>query len=278
MLRRAIALGAEGCASLAPEQLPRLRVVSDRCVVRVMADGRININAIIDATDGALSDAWQANIHSGNPLVGPLRNGLASMADTLLFLDDRVAKSKGEEAGCWFRPLRNALLKAVAFCIEVKAMHLLQQEVDRTAAGLRLPHVLLGPSGMRRVRSSVLLKMEVLRQMMQDGSSNIAANSLQRTHGLASRLASLTNDLYSSRAQTHMARVRGVSLYFDQSTHGGHDLNAAFVVSSGGCSKGAYLRPAAPSYIHTYIHTSVSSVGSIVIIDNFVSVNGDAIS
>ena len=119
-------------------------------------------------------------------------------------------------------------------------------EAEAQSVDVRLPHVLLGPGLRRRQRSSVLMKLEIMRQMVKDGSSEVASNSLQRTKGISARLDTLQNDLYSTKAIAHMNKCMAISVYFDQSTHGGHDMNVGFVCSADGDNRGAYLRPAAP--------------------------------
>ena len=96
----------------------------------------------------------------------------------------------------------------------------------------------------RRQRCATLTKLDLQRKNAADGSSNVAANSLQLSHGMSSVIQRISNDKYTASARVLLARPFAISLHWDQSTHGGFDMNVGMLLDCHS-DRGTYLRPAA---------------------------------
>lgn len=173
------------------------------------------------------------------------------IGEFLMYLDARVRAS--EDADCtpdsWLNQLRANLVEGLAFLAEAAVMQHFQDEIDD--GKLRRPTELLGKKGARRVRNATLTKLEVIELLARDGSSNVAANAVQNTHGTAALVRRIMNDMYTRNARALMIGHTAVFVNWDQSTHGGMDVNVALLTD---CHRdvGCCLRPVALQTINTY--------------------------
>ena len=240
-LRRVCSQAARASDKLDVGQLPSIDATGG-VQVPMLPHGRIHIAGLATACGAQLEEHWNFVRETSAEL------GLASydvddtlLSDFFLFVD-RICRMTGTEEGKWFWNLRVALLNGVAFLAEFAVMDQLAD--DEKDARLRVPHVLLGPKKLRRQKHMILSKIDLQRKIEQDGSAATSAAALGLSRGMASTVQGIQNEHYSTLARAHMAGTTSYCVNWDQSTHGGYDMNVGFVLDSNS-KKGCYIRPAA---------------------------------
>ena len=243
LLRRVFTQAARGAKVLGEsDQLPRIDA-GGGVVLQLRGDGRVDLRAFATACDeDELARQWD-HIQAVDRELGlsDFDAEDALLSDFFLFVD-RLCRLTGTQAGDWFWQLRVALLRAIAFLAELAISH--QLAADDKAGRLRVPHVLLGPKKQRRQKYMILSKIDVQRKICEDGSSATQAAALGLSRGMAATVQFIQNEHYSRASRQHMKGVTSYCINWDQSTHGGYDMNVGFALDSNS-KKGCYLRPAA---------------------------------
>ena len=260
LFRRAFHLASLASTTLGEDSLPTVHAAclagGESVALPLQPGGLINIADFVDVFP-EIENEWVA-IQARVPQVGLQAFDADHMrlADWVLFLDLRCQFAGSKHGDDWFSDMRTALITACACLIEVHMVFTMAE--DQRTERLRIPHVLLGPKKMRRVRHGVLTKLDLQKRLAEvDGSANVISNTLGLTHGMSRVVQSVQNEHYTAGAQELMAPVHGITVNWDQSTHGGYDMNVGFVTDIDS-SNGAYMRPAAPPYTKKVV---VSRVG-----------------
>lgn len=242
LFRRAVECAAVALSGLPDADLPEISCGNGRLYYH--GDGRMQVSSLIDRDLPDLQSDWDVVREHAPELALPrFDHRSVRLADWLFFLDTRCRWSEAQPDD-FLCSMRAACLSVVSFLIEFQVL----QEIatDDGKERLRVPSVLLTRAGKRRQRFAVLTKLDLIEKISGDGSSNAVSDALSLTRGLSSLIASIENDSYTAMAAPHLSGSWSVALHWDQSTHGGHDINIGMVLDCNS-DRGAYMRPAATS-------------------------------
>ena len=241
MVRRICTQAARASRDLDAAQLPVIEV-ADGVELVMQPGGHIDVSEFAAACGPELGDEWDM-IAAVRPDLGlpPFDPQTMLVADFLMFMDVRCRVSAATPDD-WVWQVRNAAVHGTAFLAEYCVTMQLQQ--DQRVSRLRAPHVLLGPRQMRRQKHMVLTKIDIQRRILEDGSGATQAHAVGFSRGMACTLQFIQNEHYSEQCQASMRAVTSMCLCWDQSTHGGYDMNIGFALDSNS-KNGCYVRPTA---------------------------------
>ena len=240
LFRRAVNQAETALTSLPGDQLPTVATASAQ--LRALNIGHIHVADLLHADYPDIKRDWkQLRQHCPELALCRWCDAGVPLSDWPLFLDTRVRWSPDVRQGDFLWSMRNATVTLVTFLMEFQIRHSMAASEGNTR--LQLPHVLIGGGGKRRQRFATLSKLDLQRKIPSDGSSNCDANSLQLSRGMSSVIQQIANDKYTASARVLLARPPAIGLHWDQSTHGGHDMNVGMLLDCHS-DRGAYLSPA----------------------------------
>ena len=249
LIARLVDIAGEACDVVEVDHLPALSCAG--LTLGFLRGGRIDMSGFV-AMFPDTANEWAALSHADVSLgLGPFTEE-PLLVEFCCWLDARVRHSECSPTD-WLGVLRSCAIAGIAFLAEVGTIQCLS--ADEASGHLRRPTVLLGHTKRRRQRFATLTKSEVVEQMARDGSSNVQTNVVQYSNGMASTVRRIMNDMYTSQARQLFKDEVGVALNWDQSTHGGLDVNVC-ICTSAHTDVGAYCRPAAPYPINMFIKPS----------------------
>ena len=208
-------------------------------------DGKLDVTAMVRAWPSFPSE-WDAlRGRSQSLLLPPFpSSGIVRLSQLLLFLDGRIRGSVGMPGDHWMRAARTACVSICGFLVDALALRDIEwgeSKVGRLPAPDRY-----GATGQRRVHRSFLPRVQRVRQLLATCGSDAAVMDalLGQGRGKAAQIRAVSNVLYNEAARDSFASARRVSVGWDGSTHGGHDVQLGYALDVQ--SKfAAYIRPTA---------------------------------
>lgn len=193
--------------------------------LHVTRDGLVDL-APVAGQWPTLAEEWNALMETSVvELLPPFpRSGTVELFTLLVFLDSRIRMSAQIPPQHWLHDARAAVLEVASFLVDAD-LHCCIEEAAGNATKL-VPSQIWGPTGQRRVHRATLPRLHLVQRLLSmNGSSEAITRALTGgLHGVAVQQRGVRNSIYTELARGSMAGSCLISLSWDGSSHGGHDM------------------------------------------------------